>query len=137
MADIKLRSFTELAFQLIRDRVLGDWFGLPEGEVIVAEGRRAGLPFSEDKANEGLSGRRVIVASRSQGPAVRVYARTTVDPIMHPAHRDCEPSCKINKRGRVVLDVPCTTKAKALLLLNWSCTEPDKALVDFLEGGTR
>jgi hypothetical protein len=68
---------------------------------------------------------------------VRVYARTGDPKGRHLAHRDCEPSCQIDKQGRVVLKVPCSVRAKALFLLNWSCTEPDKALVDFLEGGTR
>jgi hypothetical protein len=132
-----IRSFKDLALAMVLDHEVGDWFAVLDADVIVAEGKNTGYPFAEHKAAKGLEGRRVIVASCSAGPAVRVYARNSHEDGQHPPHKDCEPSCKIDRRGAIRLNVPCTVKTKVLVAARWSCTEDDEALLNYLQGATR
>ena len=131
------RSFKDLALAMVLDHEIGDWFAVPDADVVVVEGKNAGYPFAEHKAALGLEGRRVIVASRSAGPAVRVYARNSLEDGQHPPHNDCEPSCKIDLVGAIRLQVPCTVRAEKLVAARWSCAEGDEALLDYLKGATR
>ena len=132
-----IRSFKDLALAMVLDHEVGDWFVMLDADVIVAEGKNTGYPFAEHKAAQGLEGRRVIVASCSAGPAVRVYARNSHEDGQHPPHKDCEPSCKIDRRGAIRLNVPCTVRTQTLVAARWSCTEGDEALLNDLQGATR
>ena len=132
-----IKSFRDLALTMVSGHQIGDWFVMSEADVIVAEGKNAGEPFAKHKAALGLEGRRVVVASRSAGPAVRVYARNSLEDGQHPPHKDCEPSCKIDLPGEIRHRVPCTIRAEKMVTARWSCAERDETLLNYLLGATR
>jgi len=112
----------------------GDWFVMPEDEVIVSDGEiRDGKPFAVTKAGYGWGGRRVISINRPDGPSTVVRARTSADDANHSAHVDCGDSCAIDRDGRICWDVPCTVKSSLFSLNHWSCTENEQRIIEMIE----
>ena len=112
---------------------VGEWYELPE-EVVIR--MSTGRPFAEEKAVAGRGGRRSIVSIESRGPAIRVRPHTRCTNGPHPAHSDCEETCRIDEQGRVLVRIPCTVKSQEMNLRRLSCMEQDKGLVAYLGGLT-
>ncbi len=132
--------FAEVALAVAYPYAFGDWFCLPESDVVVESGPLAGTPFAPGKADMGLGGRRVIIANRKRGPvvrpSVRVYPRNSDELGHHDPHSDCEPSCRIDLPGRVRREIPYTVKASSLVMAHWSCAETNDDLLSYVSRGT-
>jgi hypothetical protein len=102
----------------------GSWFLLPESILHVS--KKAGV-------------RPWVLLSRTGGPLARGFARTTGsgsarNSVRHEAHTHevTQVGCAINKDGRVLTRVTIHVPADDLRDHNYSCLEPDDAVVERL-----
>ena len=125
----QVKSF-DLIFSLFGDgylRTQGKWFLIPESEVIKSGSNRQ-FGFHP-------GGRRVLLW-RSSGPNTIVFPRSTTggSGLNHNQHKHEEFICKIDKRGLVVNNCPCTVKTELFNDSTYLCAEPDETgLVDALK----
>lgn len=96
----------------------GSWFLISSEDVLE---EKSGRQFSNKRA-------RPVVLANSLGPGVTLYPRSTSGGCFrHRAHRHGrdEPRCKIDRDGRVVLQVPVTVDSSLLDETSFSCAEPE------------
>ena len=100
----------------------GSWFFVDDANVR----RRDGKPFSSKAV------KRPVVLATDLGPKAVLFPRTTQDygaGVRHAAHDHTpEPSCRINKPGRVLLRDRDRVRVEQALLdqSSYSCEEPHK-----------
>ena len=128
----RINSFKDLAAELGVHWEQGEWFAIPEKEVAVERGEGHGEAFAREKALKGLSGRRVILRSKSGRPITRVYPRSSNAKGSHAPHFDCTEKCQLNKPGEILFTVPCSVKSSVLSAGAWSCKEEDPAVLSIL-----
>ena len=127
-----INSFEDLAAELGVHWEQGEWFAIPEKEVVVERGEGHGEAFAREKALKGLSGRRVILGSKSGRPITRVYPRSSNAKGSHAPHFDCTEKCQLSKSGEILFNVPCSVKSSVLSFGDWSCKEKDPAVLSIL-----